>query len=186
MYFGSVRFFRHLIIAVIILVLLLPVFLAVYFGIQCSVIKKELRETKQIITELDIVTPDELENGLNNLSNSIMGWIDELEDELAELISGQTPMIEQSVDEKISTRFDEFRKLTSDPMILQLDMMQKKLDESMQLQASAFQEQMSSKQAAVIEQQLEELMLYQQDLEKYLNYINTAIDEYARGNQDNP
>ena len=57
MYFGSVRFFRHLIIAVIILVLLLPFFLAVYFGIQCSVLKKELRETKQVVAEIDAVTP---------------------------------------------------------------------------------------------------------------------------------
>ena len=76
--------------------------------------------------------------------------------------------------------------MTSDPIFSQLDMMQKKLDESMLLQISDLREQMSSEQAAKIEGQLEELINYQKDIEKYLEYINISIEEYIRGNQDNP
>lgn len=186
MYFGSVRFFRHLIIAVVLLVLLFPFFLAVYFGIQCSVLKNELRETRQIVAELDAVTPEELENRLNNLSNSIAEKLAEIEEELSILIGGLKPVIEQSFDEKMSSRFDEFRKSTSDPMLLQIEEIQSRLDESMRLQLSDIQEQMSSEQAAKIERNLEEIIIRQQSIEEYLDYINTLIDGYIRGYQDNP
>lgn len=186
MYFGSVRFFRHLIIAVVIVILLIPVFLAVFFGLQCSVIKKELRETKQIIAGLDAVTPDELNEATDRLRISISEMINGLKDEIDELLNDQVPVIEQSFDETIIGMLDEFREEASDPIITQLDTLQKRLDESMAVQATILREQMSSDRADDIEQQLAELTQCQESMEEYIEYIDSAIRGFIGENEDNP
>lgn len=186
MYFGSVRFFRHLIITVVILVVLLPVFLAVYFGIQCSIVKKELRETQQTVISIDAVEYDELVNELNNLNETISGQLGELQKKLEEFIGGQTPVIEQSFEQSLSDQLDEFQESVTDPIVLQLDMLERQLDESMTVQSTILNDQISSDQINAIEQQLFELVQCQRSIENYMEYIESAVSEYTQEDLNNP
>lgn len=53
MYFGSVRFFKHLIVAVFIIVFLLPLVLSAVFGIQLSMTRGQLKQAQAVIETED-------------------------------------------------------------------------------------------------------------------------------------
>mgnify|MGYP000011756555 CR=1 FL=1 len=187
MYFGSVRFFRHLIITVVIIFFLLPIFLAVFFGIKCSVIKRELREINQVVTNFDIVEHEELKNELQKLNESLAGQLDDIQSELEKAINKQTPVIEQSFDQSLNSSLADFQEESIVCITEKLDMLQQKFDDSMVVQAAILQSGMSSsEQAAEIEQQLNGLLESHESIESYMEYISSYVGKYISQSDGNP
>ncbi|MEL4105254.1 hypothetical protein AAFA46_00215 [Oscillospiraceae bacterium WX1] len=101
MYFGSVRFFRHLILSVLALLIVVPVFFAIFFGIRYNHARHELAQLQNSagldgLPAMNKQDNDDMQNQLQALQTQITDDVTvklaALQDQLDEL-SGQTATI---------------------------------------------------------------------------------------------
>lgn len=72
MYFGSVRFFRHLILTVLLLLIAVPTFFAIRFGVKYAETAGQLAEVQDVVKQYanENVSQDQLVEDLSGLLNS--------------------------------------------------------------------------------------------------------------------
>ncbi|UOO38132.1 hypothetical protein IZU99_02415 [Oscillospiraceae bacterium CM] len=98
MYFGSVRFFRHLILSVLALLIVVPVFFAIFFGIRYNHARHELVQLQNSagLPAMNTQDNDDMQNQLQALqtqiTDDVIVKLATLQNQLDEL-SGQTATI---------------------------------------------------------------------------------------------
>jgi len=113
MYFGSVRFFKHLIITVLVIVILLPYITVIVFGVKYSEISKRLDNTQTAINTLSDSLPQNMETMRQNIDDSALSQNTALRDELESYISDQTNKLSQQTDASITDKTDKLDKSIS-------------------------------------------------------------------------
>lgn len=118
MYFGSVRFFRHLILAVLVLIIAIPVFFAVRFGIMYKESVGKLAEVQAVVNQYIKSDQDQ----------------DELVGQLSELLSTsfdeQIPTFQQQVDDSVGAQIDNLYAQLHSDIKNEISAVKKDLEES--------------------------------------------------------
>ena len=120
MYFGSVRFFRQLILTVLVLLIAVPAFFAISFGRKYSETSSKLAEVQSVVSKYDKTGQDELVASLSQLLNNS--------------IDKQIPTFQQQVDVSMGTQLDNLRSQIRDDIKSQMSDVRKANDTSLSSQ----------------------------------------------------
>ena len=101
MYLGSVRFFRHLIIALFLLVFILPLIGAGVLGVKYAGVHSQLQNAQETIGNYSAAA-DELSAKVQDLDNSIRSQDALLQLQVDDSISDQVLILQQQLD--VATR----------------------------------------------------------------------------------
>ena len=115
MYFGSVRFFRHLILAILVLLILIPTTLAVIFAIKYHNTYEKLVQVEQIVTEYSQKNDSELENNLvKRLNSTLNDQIPIFQQQVDATVGQQVGSMKTEIDSAIDSRLDEMEQSLRD------------------------------------------------------------------------
>lgn len=107
MYFGSVRFFKHLIITIAVLAILLPYVTIIVFGVKYTEMRDQLESTRTAVNNISVAIPANMDNLHQQLDNTITTQNSSLKDELEAYMSDHLNALEKHTDVTINDKIDK-------------------------------------------------------------------------------
>lgn len=161
MYFGSVKFFRHLIIAVLMLLIVIPVIFAVNYGIKYKETNNKLTEVQNIVSQYNKTDKNELVNNLTTLLDSSFDT--------------QIPAFQQKVDDSVEEQLNTLQTQMNETITTQMGALQTTIDTSLSNNTSEINDNQSTLQqqlSGIIKTQTASV---QKQLEKKLDEKTTEM-----------
>lgn len=160
MYFGSVRFFRHLILTVLVLLIVIPTFFAIRYGIMYEESVGKLAEVQAVVNQYIKSDQDQ----------------DQLVDQLSELMSTsfdkQIPTFQQQVDDSVGAQIDTLYEQLSSDIKNEISAVKKDLEKSISDQIASHRNEISQQISTSAKNQTAALEKY---INKKLNEKETEI-----------
>jgi len=102
MYFGSVKFFKQLIVTFFIAILLLPTAFSIFACVKCSENSKKIAAMEETVDTIGRTLPDKLTAAVRQIvDDSIKAEKTAFKDEVESYVSGQIDSLNQQIDDKI-------------------------------------------------------------------------------------
>ncbi len=113
MYFGSVKFFKHLIITVLVILILLPYVTLIVFGVKYTEISKQLVNTQASVSTSSETLSKNMETMHQQLNDSIASQNTSLRDELESYITDQANEINKQTNTAINDKTNKLNESIS-------------------------------------------------------------------------
>lgn len=171
MYFGSIRFFRHLILTVLALLIIIPVFFAVRFGVLYKNTAQQLTQLQSTVAQVD-------KNGQTQTAP-------QSSDNHSSTPSPQATSTAQTADVSLTTQLEALHQQIDSDLEKRLAEIKKGLDATLTEQVSALnttqaqnQQQLAASvkgQVGAIQQQLDQKL--DENTVEILKQVNASLNE---------
>ncbi|PKM72437.1 MAG: hypothetical protein CVU91_08555 [Firmicutes bacterium HGW-Firmicutes-16] len=114
MYFGSVKFFKHLIVTVLIVVFLAPTVSAIISGIKCTENSKKIEKMEETINTFDETFPDKLSSEVHKeIVDSVNTEKTAFQNEIENYVLVQVTDLNQQIDLSMTQKINGLDNSTS-------------------------------------------------------------------------